>query len=92
LSKRQITGAIEQLSAVTFYCITQLAALPPQTRFTSIAMERQQIDVQGETDSTFRAVSYALALEESGRFSEVLITEIDEKLPADEETEQKAWK
>ena len=48
---------------------------------------RWQIDVQGKADSTFRVVSYALALEASGRFSDVRITEIDERLLADEETE-----
>ncbi len=56
------------------------AALPPQTHFTSIAMERQQIDVQGETDNPFRIIDYALALEASGRFADIRITEIDERL------------
>ena len=63
-------------------------ALPPQTYFTSIEMEKEQLNVQGETDSPFSVISYALALEAQARFSEVQITGIDETLAmAAEETE-----
>lgn len=63
-------------------------ALPPQTYFTSIEMEKEQLNVRGETDSPFSVISYALALEAQARFSEVQITGIDETLAmAAEETE-----
>ena len=65
-------------------------ALPSQAHFTSIEMETDQITVRGETDSPFTVVSYAMALETQGGFSEVRITEIDEAMiieTGDTETE-----
>ena len=52
--------------------------LPPQTSFTSIKIRKQDITVQGETDSFFSAVDYAAALEDEKKFSEVRITSLDE--------------
>lgn len=63
-------------------------ALPPQTYFTAIEMEKEQLKVQGETDSLSRVISYALALEAPARFSEVRIMEINKRAgTAVEETE-----
>lgn len=53
-------------------------ALPPQAYFTSIEMEKTQLTVQVKADSPFDAVTYALALEAPGRFSEVRIINIGE--------------
>ena len=53
-------------------------ALPPQAYFTSMEVGSGQITVRGETDSPFTVISYAMALETQGLFSEIRITEIDE--------------
>jgi len=52
--------------------------LPPNTSFTSMEIRRQDITIQGEADSVFTVVSYATALENENRFSEVRITSLDE--------------
>lgn len=54
------------------------AALPPQAYFTSIDIAPERLTVQGETDSPFQVVSYALALEALKRYAEVRIIKIDE--------------
>ncbi len=54
--------------------------LPPRTYFTSIEIDNNLITVQGETDSVFMVVNYAMALEAKDTFSEVRITELDEAI------------
>lgn len=57
-------------------------ALPPQTYFTSIEIDNNQITARGETDSIFTVIDYATALEGIKAFLEVRITELDEVSPA----------
>jgi len=52
--------------------------LPAEAYFTSIEMDASQIIVEGEADSPFTTLNYAMALESQGGFSEVYIAEIDE--------------
>jgi Tfp pilus assembly protein PilN len=56
--------------------------LPPQTYFTSIEIDNNQITARGETDSVFSVIDYATALEGIKTFSEVRITELVEDSPA----------
>jgi Tfp pilus assembly protein PilN len=60
-----------------------IEALPPQALLTSVKMAAEQLTLRGETDSPYSVIGYALALEASGRFAGVRITEIDE-VPAAE--------
>ena len=60
--------------------------LPPQTRFTSVEMSTHEIIVEGEADNPFTVVSYVVALEAEGVFSEVRIVKIDERKGAEAET------
>ena len=53
-------------------------ALPAESYFTSIEMDYNRTNVSGEADNVYRVISYAVALEELERFSEVRIIEIDE--------------
>jgi type IV pilus assembly protein PilM len=53
-------------------------ALPPRTYYTSIEITHDLITIQGETDSVFTAIDYAIALESKEAFSEVRITRLDE--------------
>ncbi len=53
-------------------------ALPPDASFTSIDIDNGLINVQGEADSVFTVIDYAIALEDTGAFSEVRITRLDE--------------
>ncbi len=57
-------------------------AVPSEAYFTSIEIDTDQITVEGEADSSFTAISYAMALEAQGRFSEVRIVEIDKSTAA----------
>ncbi len=57
--------------------------LPSEASFTSVAVGTDQITVEGEADSPFAVISYAMALEAHGRFSEVRIAEIDESTEAE---------
>lgn len=52
------------------------SALPSGAYFTSIEIVTDQLTVRGEADSPFTVISYALALETQGLFSEVRIVEI----------------
>ncbi|MFC1917685.1 PilN domain-containing protein [Chloroflexota bacterium] len=52
--------------------------LPPRTYFTAIEISKKRITVRGETDTTFRIISYASELEAQNHFPEVRIAEIDE--------------
>jgi Tfp pilus assembly PilM family ATPase/Tfp pilus assembly protein PilN len=61
-------------------------ALPSDAYFTSIEIDTEQITVEGEADSSFTVVSYAMALEAQGRLSEVRIGEIDESKSTEGET------
>jgi type IV pilus assembly protein PilM len=51
---------------------------PSGTYFTSIELGPDQITVGGEADSPFTVISYVMALEVQGGFSDVRIGEIDE--------------
>ncbi|MFQ5759224.1 MAG: PilN domain-containing protein, partial [Candidatus Bathyarchaeia archaeon] len=53
-------------------------ALPSGAYFTSIEIGTDQVTVKGEADSSFTVISYAMALETQGVFSEVRIGEIGE--------------
>jgi hypothetical protein len=57
-------------------------ALPPATEFSSMEINSQQAKVYGKTDSVFSVINYAIALEATGVFPEVRITELDEATPA----------
>ena len=59
--------------------------LPPEAYFTSVEIGIDHIIVEGETDSPFVVVNYAMALEAKGGFSEARIAEIDESKPAEAE-------
>lgn len=50
--------------------------LPPGTYFTSMEIGTDLITVNGEADSSFSVIRYAVALEANGDFSEVRIIEI----------------
>ncbi len=96
----QITSAAEALRATNlellsdrgaYYRDLQLVAgdLPPSTELTSIEIDGGSVTVNGETDSVFTVVDYALALERLEEFSEARITELDEEisfLPGDNST------
>jgi Tfp pilus assembly protein PilN len=62
-------------------------ALPPATEFTSMEINGQQAKVYGETDSVFAVIDYATALEATGVFPEVRITELDEATPVGNEAD-----
>ena len=51
-------------------------ALPPGAHFTHIETATRQITVGGEADNAFTVISYVMALEAVGEFSEVRIAEI----------------
>lgn len=53
-------------------------ALPSEAYFTSIEIGTDQFTVEGEADSSFVVISYAMALEAQGGLSEVRIVEINE--------------
>lgn len=86
---REITSSVETLKqelqsllstrgdfTTNLVLVTQ--ALPPQAYFTSIEISHDLITVQGETDSPFTVVNYAITLEAKETFPEVRIIEIDE--------------
>jgi hypothetical protein len=56
-------------------------AMPPATDFTAMEISSQQATVYGETDNVFTVIDYAIALEATGVFPEVRITELDEAVP-----------
>jgi hypothetical protein len=60
-------------------------ALPPETDFTIMEIDNQQAKVYGETDSVFDVIDYAIALEATGIFTEVRITELNEAAPVSNE-------
>ena len=51
-------------------------ALPPGAHFTHIEIGTRRITVEGEADSAFTVISYVMALEAVGEFSEIRIAEI----------------
>lgn len=57
--------------------------IPAKAYFTSIEIGTDQITVEGEADSPFTVINYAIALEAQGRFSEVRIANIDEIIKAE---------
>lgn len=61
-------------------------ALPSGAYFTSIEIGTDQITVTGEADSSFTVISYAMALESQGEFSEVRLAEIGESKNTEAET------
>ncbi len=65
-------------------------ALPSESHFTYVDVGVDRITVQGNADSPFTVVSYVMALEAPGRFSEVRIKEIDEGAVEAEDTEAEA--
>jgi Tfp pilus assembly PilM family ATPase len=90
---RRINADIEALQAAnldllagrgTFSRDLQLVteALPPSTYLTSVESDSETVTVYGETDSVFKVVDYANALESKGPFAEVRITGLDEKISA----------
>ncbi len=54
------------------------ALLPADTCFTSVEIGPEWIEVEGRADSPFTVISYVIALEAEGRFTEVRIARIDE--------------
>lgn len=54
------------------------STLPYEASFTSIVIDTDQIIVAGEADSSLTVISYVMALEAQGAFSEVRIAQIDE--------------
>ncbi len=54
-------------------------ALPSSTYFTAIKIEDGQLTIEGETDSSYKIISYAETLEEDLGFSEVRIANITER-------------
>lgn len=56
------------------------AVLPTGTYFTSLEINNDRINLQGETDSVFTVIDYAAALEALKAFSEVRITALDEDI------------
>jgi len=54
------------------------STLPHEASFTSIVIDTDQITVAGEADSSLTVISYVLALEAQGGFSEVRIAQIGE--------------
>lgn len=61
-------------------------ALPSEAYFTSIEIGTDEITVVGEADNSFTVISYAVALEAQGRFSEVRIAGINESKSTEAET------
>jgi len=61
-------------------------ALPSGAYFTSMEIGADQLNVQGEADNSFTVISYAMALEAQGVFSEVRIDEIGESRSTEAET------
>ena len=55
-------------------------AIPLNTSFTSIEIEKDVITISGETDSVFTVIEYATALEAEGIFTNVRISELDETI------------
>ena len=62
-------------------------AIPAKAYFTSIKIGTDQITVEGEADSPFTVVSYAMALEAQWGLSEVRISEIDKSKITETEAE-----
>jgi hypothetical protein len=92
-SIRELTTSNEALQAAdrdilgirgdfTRYLRVVTGALPPATDFTVMEIDGQQARVHGDTDSVFAVIDYAIALEATGIFTEVRITELDEAAPA----------
>ena len=52
--------------------------MPAEAYFTYIDVNTDRITVGGKADNPFTVISYAVALETEGKFSEVRIAEIDE--------------
>ncbi len=64
--------------------------IPQNTSFTSIEIEKDVIIIKGETDSVFKVIEYATALEAEGIFTQVRITDLDETyltVPGAQETD-----
>jgi Tfp pilus assembly protein PilN len=64
--------------------------MPSEIYFTSIEILKESIVIQGEADNVFTVIQYATALETTGAFTEVRITQLDEAAvtaPASGETE-----
>jgi hypothetical protein len=57
---------------------TVTGALPATIDITSVDIDNLTITVLGETEDVFRAVDYAVALEQTGMFREVRISELGE--------------
>jgi Tfp pilus assembly protein PilN len=57
---------------------TVTGALPASVDITSLEINSTTITVRGETGDVFRAVEYAVALEQTGMFREVRISELGE--------------
>ena len=53
-------------------------ALPPEVDFTFLETGTVQVIIEGEADSSFKVVSYVMALEALGKYSEVRIDWINE--------------
>jgi len=62
--------------------------LPSGAYFTAIEIETDQLTIKGKADSAFTVISYAMALESHGEFSEVRLAEIGEGKSAETETTQ----
>lgn len=77
-ANRNILGARGEFSDV-LGVVTR--ALPPEATFISIERDERHVAIAGQTSSVFSAVAYAIALEATGRFSDVRITRLDEGRP-----------
>ena len=86
---RQITASIEAIKTANqsilgtrgdFTDNLQLVTgtLPPQAYFSSMEISHDVIYIQGQTNSVFRVVDYATALESKETFPEIRITKLDE--------------
>ncbi len=62
--------------ANTLQLVTDI--LPDGAHFNSVRLGGDQITVEGEADLTFTVIDYVIALENTGKFSEVYITSINE--------------
>jgi hypothetical protein len=56
-------------------------ALPPEAGFISIERDQRRVSIAGQTSTVFSAIAYAVALEATGRFADVRITQLDEGRP-----------
>jgi type IV pilus assembly protein PilM len=61
-------------------------ALPSEAYFTFIEVGTDQVTVRGEADSSFTVISYTMALESLGNFSEVRLAQISESQSTEAET------